>query len=122
MMTSRGNDPGVTGPEPRIVWVNIINRPMIKNHPDKNRTRVLAGRSKFNEVLNYLIAETRFNHLLSIKGLTEVNSFTSLGDLSANGQYTYWKELDHIMKKFDRHEVNLKPNPQGSGDARAAQK
>ena len=100
----------------RIIWENILSRPTIKDHPDQNRTKMCAGRPKFNELLNQVISDTRFNHALNIRGVTEQNHFTQLGDISTSRQYVYWKELDYIIKKFDRHEINLKPSQQDCGD------
>ena len=84
--------------------------------PDRKRGKILAGRIKFNELLNHVIAETRFNHALVLRGLNEQTSFTNLGNLSAAGQFLFWKEVDHMFKKFDQHKINLKPTQQDCGD------
>ena len=108
--------PGAFCDDTRIIWVNIINRPNICDHPELNRAKILAGMLHFNEVMNHIVSETRFNHAVSIHGLTEQSAFTNLGNISASGQYLYRKELDHMFKKFDRHEINLKPTQPDCGD------
>ena len=78
---------------------------MTKDHPDKNRMQILAGRGKFNEVLNHWVAENCFNHALVIRSLTQETHFMELGDVSATSQFVFWKEIDHMVKKFDCHKL-----------------
>ena len=104
--------PGAVCGNTRIIWLNIINRPSIKNHPNPDRVKLLAGRERFNTALNDVICDMRYNHAMVIDTLTEVNHFTQFGNLSQYGQQAYWRELDKVFKKFDRHEVDLKPEVQ----------
>ena len=100
--------PGSVGAETRFIWVMAVNRPAIKNHPDRNYNKVVTNRGSFNEVLNDLVAETRCMHAVEIE-FKEPQFFDTFGNLSAMGKEYLWRELDYIFKRFDKHEINLKP-------------
>ena len=112
---------GAVSGDTRFIWVNIVNRPLIKNHPERERSSYLAGRTKFNTALNDLVAVQRFHHAMTVNGLTEMQHFTHLGNLSSYGQEHYWKQIDNVFKKFDRHEINLKPPGQKQKNSQVAQ-
>ena len=101
--------PGAVGQETRFIWVNVINRPAIKYHPDADRQKIIACRQKFNITLNNLAAGTRYNHAICLKEFTDKKLFDPFGNLSPEGEIKFWREIDYFFKKFDRHECTLKP-------------
>ena len=100
---------GSVGVDTRFIWVNVINRPAIRNNPNKKLVKVLAGRRLFNIALNEVIADTRYMHSMDLGEAPDARCFDRFGNLSAMGQNWFWKEIDHTFKKFDRHEISLKP-------------
>ena len=87
--------PGSVSGQTRIIWVHIINRPIIRNHPDKIRNKVLAGRNRYNITLNDIVADTRYHHTLIVGRLDEIGFFTNLGNLNDDGAREYWREIDY---------------------------
>ena len=103
--------PGALTSSPRILWVKTIDRPMIDRHPDRKRNQVQSVRTKFNTALENVLAEDTnlHNHIIELTYLSKKAHFTPLGDLNPDGKAHYWKELDHIFKRFDRGEIELLP-------------
>ena len=93
----------------RLIWLKMIDRPAIPNHPDENRQKCLSGRGKFNKCLDQLVGTCSGHHIMSIQSLTEPNHFNSFGQLSHVGTIEYWWAFNGIFKRFDHHEISLKP-------------
>ena len=94
----------------KIIWIKMIKHPYgCLQEFDK----IFAPCNRFNNMLDEVRCNTNPQHyVLSIR--VEETDFHLNGELSEQGQITFWKEVDQCMKKFDRGEINLKPK--GSKD------
>ena len=108
----RDKKPGAVGPKPRFIWVKMIDWQMLEHHPDRSYTDVLGLRTKFNRTMENLLAESTVSncsHIMQLAYLSKSNHFTNLGELNFEGKRHFWKEIDYNFKKFDRGEIDLKP-------------
>ena len=53
--------------ETRFIWVKMIDRPPILNHPDENRSRYLVSRGKLNKCLDDIVSSCSGHHIMSIQ-------------------------------------------------------
>ena len=98
------------GDEPKIIWIKMIPRPLIKNHIFQFYNNVVNLRKKFNNCLEDILAFTRHTYMIDPCGIfDDYDHFDNLGNLTANGRSTFWKFLDSQFKKFDRDEIDLLP-------------
>ena len=86
----------------------MVNRPAVPNHPDENRAKYLSVRGKFNKCLDQIIGSHSSHHVMSIQ-LADSSHFDSFGQLSHYGTVEYWRAFNGIFKRFDKHEISLKP-------------
>ena len=66
-------------------------------------------KSKHNDILEELLYEEGHSHIIEIRSLNQDRFFDQCGKLLAEGRIQFWKELDHIMKEFDRNKAELLP-------------
>ena len=90
----------------QVIWMKMFPRPISANG---NLVKILKLRRKFNETLEELLTDEENMHILSITNLTESNYFSYSGDLTAKGMKVFWMEVNHQMKRFNYHEIDLTP-------------
>ena len=103
----RRKKPGsVVSHQPRFVWLKMINRVN-----GNGKSNILSFRPAFNADLEAILAEKMSEHLIA--DLSQVMMDTSLFDrhnnLNAFGRVKFWEELDHLIEKYDKRAVHLKP-------------
>ena len=72
---------------------------------------VFTLRSKFNRVLEDVLADFRLHHIMYLDGTVQAHHFDTAGDLTANGKIEMWKEINHQLRLFDNRELDLRPIP-----------
>ena len=94
--------------EPRVIWIKAINRPFCE---DVNEKKIRATRAKFNAHLNRALQSERYMYLMEITSIDDMptNFYNIRGQLSDGGKTQMWREIDTKLKKFDRHEIELRP-------------
>ena len=90
----------------------MVNRPNIPNHPDETREKCMSGRGKFNKCLDELVGSRSGHHVMSIN-LADESYFDSYRQLSHHGTIENWRAFNGIFKRFDKHEISLKPAKSG---------
>ena len=98
--------------EPRVVWIHMIKRP--DNSLNKN---IYSLATKFNRILEDVIAGDKRSHILKVHLETNNANFDHFGTITPTGLYQYWKIVDETMKDFDLGKTELDPivkqqNPQ----------
>ena len=53
------------------------------------------------------LAKNIEQYMLSIK--VDEQDFFKTGDLTSGGEFSFWREIDDCIKKFDQDEINLHP-------------
>ena len=89
----------------KVIWVKMIKRPYgCLQEFDK----VFALHNRFNNTLEEVLLDTKPQHyILSIK--VDRADFHLNGELSHDGEVSFWREVDDCLKLFDRNDINLKP-------------
>ena len=116
-LSSRQDDlmnrkPGAVNPVPtRIIWVKMLDGPHYEFHPDRDHQWITDRRVDFNKILeNFLVTTSSgYLHIMEIKHLSVNEHFDNVGNINPKGKIQFWKELDHLMKRFDRSEISLDP-------------
>ena len=91
---------------PKIVWVRMLKWP--KQEFSVEVHRAISLRGKFNSILEERLLNAKgSHHIMSI--LVDMKEFDMWGDLTTNGKYDFWREVDRAMKKFDLNEITLNP-------------
>ena len=95
----RSKKPGVltSSAEPRFIWIAALNRP--PNSLNKETFRLI---SKFNDVVDEIVASTGHAHFLQITSVNDFSHFDQGGRLTVMGKEQFWRELDATFKEFDR--------------------
>lgn len=88
--------------EPCLIWVTMLKRP---EYSFECKTNALA--SKFNNILEGIIAGNKRSHILRIHVDHNSTNFDRIGNLTANGKYEYWKNFDYQMMEFDREKKQI---------------
>ena len=108
--------------DPKIIFVTMFRRPL-QFPAGSQMCNVVALRSKFNTALNN-IAYTSDYSIMSIDACNSEQHFGLMGNLTHFGEFTFWKELNHLLSMFDKKKVDLVPlhrhsisaHRHGSGD------
>ena len=87
--------------EPKIIWVKMIDCP--------GASRVMSLREKFNAILEESLFKYKQTYIAEIK--LDRMHFDHNNNLFPTGQVRFWRELDSILKAFDRQYISLKPKP-----------
>ena len=90
--------------EPRIVWVNMIDRPISSNLYDK---KVNGLHKCFNNIMGTFIKKERYMYNLKPELPSTHSMFTVDNKLSDVGKYEFWVEINRKMRLFDRHDIDL---------------
>ena len=89
--------------EPKLVWVEMIDRIHIKD-------KYLAMRNKFNGGMHKVLSEYRDNYIMNInREMFDASLFTLDGQLSKQGKNKFWSEVDKQLKMFEEGKISLKP-------------
>ena len=97
--------PGAAGDKTTIIWVKMIKRPIVSMPLDTRGINVFQQSSKFNFVMQETLAD-RSECILEIQHLKNFH-FDRYGNLNAEGKTQFWRELDFIIKRFNRKEIKL---------------
>ena len=101
---------GAVGHDPRIIWIKMIQRPLIKNHVYNHYNNVVNLRRKFNNTLEEVLLKAKNSHVIDPEDALDMYThFDNLGNLSAEGKKQFWKHIDNQFKRYDRGEIDLKP-------------
>ena len=99
--------------EPMVIWVKMIERPQVANAPIKY-VRAWNLKDVFNNILENNLLAYHYMYIVDIKSMFENQHLYFLPDgrLSDAGKVQFWKELDFKIKKFNRRQLDLKPQLQ----------
>ena len=91
--------PGAVGKDPSIYWVQMINRPFIRDHIFKSYNIVVELRSKFNSVLELEVKHSRFCKTIEPQdNAGNWEYFDTFGNLTFLGKINFWKYLNAKLK------------------------
>ena len=93
--------------EPRIIWLTMITRPIIMG--DEIFGKIFSAKAKFNKVLEAVLFENKYNHIMFVDNVYEKHHFDKYGELTNAGKSEMWLEINHEMRLFDQQILNLKP-------------
>ena len=89
--------------EPKVIWVKMINR-----HAEYDK--VLSIRTRFNNILEELIVDRRYHHVMDVNAaLDHANCFSPRNRLSPEGETRFWREIDQQIERFEYKKISLKP-------------
>ena len=92
--------------DPKIVLGSMLKCPL--QFPHRSRMEdVVSLRSKFSVVFNEVANEFQCS-VLDLQSCDECH-FDLMGKLNQFGMFTYWKELNHYIKLFDKKMISLAP-------------
>ena len=108
---------GAVGHEPRVIWVKMIQRPLVKGHTYKYYNNVVNLRRKFNTILDEMVSVTRNTHLIDpTDAFDDYVHYDHLGNLAHEGKFQFWRVIDSEFKKYDKGDSDLLPanRPRGT--------
>ena len=63
---------------------------------------------KFNDMLNEAVA--RQGHcVMRVKSCSRIEDFNHKGSLSTQGKRRFWEEVDYLLERFEKNELQLLP-------------
>ena len=90
--------PGAVGPEPKILWVQMIKRPYIHHHPFPAYNLVCELRDKFNAILKLEASKSRYALVLEAPDQVDnARSFDAYGNLTFAGKQKFWRHIDTLI-------------------------
>ena len=103
--------PGALDAQPKLVWVQMIHRPFIKNHPYNTYNTVVQLRKNFNSLLEQESRKSMFALVLEMPNQSSnSNFFDSTGNLTYAGKVNYWMHIDSMIERFETGStITLKP-------------
>ena len=103
--------PGAVGHELHVIWVSMIQRPLIKHHVNADYNNCVNLRKKFNGILESTIAASNNPHFIDTEGIFQDRDFDFQGNLAQDGKRVFGNHIDHTFKRFDtdRDKFHLKP-------------
>ena len=84
---------------------------MLKRDDSSRNKKVYALSSKFNTILEEVIAGDKRSHYLKVAVDLSSTNFDRWGNITSAGKIEFWKFVDETMKKFNRGITDLKPRP-----------
>ena len=104
----------VVSTEPKFIWVKMLQRMRAFN-------KTLTVRSKYNAVLEELLAEHSLHHVIDPNPiLRDAAYFNKLNNLNSEGSILFWKEIDECIKMFESsRKLTLKPRKDPNKDDRS---
>ena len=82
----------------RVVWVQMLTRPITKDHELKKTWKL---RPKFNSALEKILDIERYMHVINIPNMEEFRFFDSKGELTSTGKEAFWKHLNTEIRRLD---------------------
>ena len=98
-----------TALEPRVIWVSMISRSAARLK-DSQVNRAYQCTSLFNNILIDLVFRDKFSHIINLGMVRNYANFERNGWLSSAGKENLWKEVNVVIRKFDRLKTNLRPD------------
>ena len=95
------------GKDPKIIWVKMLDRPHVAQSDQRFKTQSLT--SKFNALIDDVVKNRKDNLCMELGALEHNRHYAASSQVNQFGKMQYWKELDYYFKRFDRHEINLRP-------------
>ena len=92
--------------EPRLIFIEMLTRPIY--HQERIK-RVFVLRKKFNEILNAELVHEKYFHIMKVKVETSQQNFDIWGNLTGQGKWEFWSQVNDQIKKFERKETDLLP-------------
>ena len=93
--------PGSVTSKPKIIWVLMINQPLIKNHPFHTYNYVVELRTALNQLLEKQARKIGNSLVCELADETFTpNTFDSTGNLTFEGKKSYWRYLDNQIKSY----------------------
>ena len=97
-----------------VIWIAILKRPTDETTADSRGSQFplafSTARRKFNTALEDHLANIESSMMfMETDDLTHGANFDNRNKLNGNGKWQFWKEVDHILKKFDRGQISLDP-------------
>ena len=81
---------------------------MVKRPPSSQVKSVFSLTSKFNNILEQVVAGDHQSHIMNIK-IDHNTNFDRMGNITPMGFIAYWHAVDFTMKEFDRGKTELMP-------------
>ena len=99
----------IFGDDPKIIFVKMLRR------YDFYSANCLIGkicsvRTKFNESIN-IAADKYDQKVMNVSICSRPDHFDLCGEVSRKGMVAFWRELDHLVERFDKNEIKLRPTP-----------
>ena len=89
--------------EPKMIWMKMIC------HLNAY-SRVTAFRSKFNLILEKILAEMKHHYIVDVnKKVNYPHNFTLAKFMNRDGKVMFWREVNMQLRKFGFREANLRP-------------
>ena len=85
----------------KIIWLEMFDRPVTDN--------AMTIRNKFNRGLNEVAKQRNNNYIMVIDSLKDPKHFERNGKLNYWGKLQFWKQVDYLVKQFDRRKTTLHP-------------
>ena len=101
------NPGAIFGADPKIIFLKAMRRASF--YPKGSQLeRLCMARTKFNDALNEAVAKYN-NHIMNITACNLPEHYNRYGRLSNLGSKVFWQEMDHLMERFDKNEIQLLP-------------
>ena len=89
--------------EPKFIWVKMLNRV-------NGRSDFLALRSKFNDVLEEVLAQKDQHYIIDLVQVMADHSYFDMNNfINGEGAKRFWIEIDKTLENFDMKKTTLKP-------------
>ena len=104
---SERNPGAVFGADPKVIYVKMLCR---AEYYPKNALigKACSNRTRFNDCLNEAAAKFD-NNIMNISICDAIAHYDHKGKLSEVGKTVFWQELDKLMERFDRNDIQLLP-------------
>ena len=100
---------------PKFIWVKMLKWPeeQLRSFP------VFGMRNKFNNTLEAMLAygKSKFEHL--ILSIDVAENFDQFRGLTTAGKDSFWRELNSCIRRFEMHQINLKPKAKSKNKKKA---
>ena len=77
----------------RILWVPMLTRPITE---DPELAKLWKLCRKYNEILEHHLEVENFMHLIKLPHMEEFSYFDQFGNLTTNGQHSFWKSMNKL--------------------------
>ena len=93
---------GAVGSQPKLVWVQMIHRPFIKNHPYATYNLIVELRGKFNSLLEQEARKSMYALIIETQNHSaDPEFFDSTGNLTYHGKVAFWLHIDREIKCYE---------------------